>query len=163
MVDSIKGPGGITIIKTKPKPKVGSSSKDAKFEKTLNEKISDSESATIEKSHISPMQHNIKLAQQQQLSRMNYVQELASQIKNGTYKMASPEALAEKIFLVLSDPRIREKFIKKLINEEKEKLGVPGKGNMTELELKKLVFLIKEAHEEAFNDPELEQLIAEFC
>ena len=76
--------------------------------------------------------------------------------------MCDPQVLAEKIFQVVSDKTTREKFIKKLLKEEADKLPAKNNGKITELEMKKLVFMIKESQDEPFDDPELEELLKEF-
>jgi fructose-bisphosphate aldolase class 1 len=74
--------------------------------------------------------------------------------------MVEPEVLAERLYSVMTDKKTREKFIKKMLKEEAE--NIPNKeNNLSELELKKLVFLIKESQDEPFEDPELEKLIQE--
>jgi hypothetical protein len=97
---------------------------------------------------------------------MQRVQEIARQVADGTYKMCSPEALAEKLMLVMTDKATREKFIKKLIKEETENSASENgkvKGSMTDLELKKLVYLIKESQDSKFDDPELEAMLKELA
>jgi len=73
--------------------------------------------------------------------------------------MVDPMVLAEKIYQVVSDRTTREKFIKKILQEEADRIPVKERGKMTDLELKKLVFLIKESQDEPFEDPELEEML----
>ncbi|MBR4570387.1 MAG: flagellar biosynthesis anti-sigma factor FlgM [Candidatus Riflebacteria bacterium] len=163
MVDAINGSGKTIIITTKPKAKVDKSSS---FDDTLKTKTSgtskSSSSANQPIMMRSNMENNMRIIQQQQLQRMEHIQEITRQIQEGTYKMCDPQVLAEKIFQVVSDKTTREKFIKKLLKEEAEKLPAKNNGKITELEMKKLVFMIKESQDEPFDDPELEELLKEF-
>lgn len=162
MVDSINGPGKKIIITTKPKPKAKTDGNES-FDKALKSKSGSANNVNLRSPALAgPAQHNIKLIQQQQLMRMQHIQEITQQVKDGTYKMVDPAVLAEKIFQVITDKSTREKFIKKLIQEETENKSLAGDSNLSELELKKLVFLIKESQDEPFDDPQLEQMLAEF-
>lgn len=165
MVDAINGSGKTIIITTKPKSKVNkTSSFDDAMGKTSGTSKSSETASLNQPKLISNMENNMRILQQQQMARMEHIQEITRQIQDGTYKMCSPEVLAEKILKVVSDKSTREKFIKKLLKEEAEKL--PAKGNnkrLTELEMKKLVFMIKESQDEPFDDPELEEMLKEFC
>lgn len=162
MVDSINGPGKRIIITTKPKPKESTESKDSSFDKTLKDKAGNAEKTGANPATINPAQNNLKILQQQQLTRMHRLQEITRQVQDGTYKMVEPAVLAEKIYQVISDSKTREKFIKKLLQEEAEKVPPKDKGNLSELELKKLVFLIRESQDEPFDDPELEKILQDF-
>lgn len=164
MVDSIKGPGKKIIITTKPKPKAKTEGKETKFDRALkNKSASIVDKSSIEKTSATmKVQDNMRLIQQQQLARMQHIENIASQIRAGTYKMASPEAVAEKIYQVLTDSKLKEKFLKKLIQDEKESAQKLDRKDLTELELKKLVFLIKEAVDINFDDPELAEFIELF-
>lgn len=163
MVDAINGSGKTIIITTKPKAKVDKSSS---FDDTLKTKTSGTSksSGTLNQPVMmrSNMENNMRILQQQQLQRMEHIQEITRQIQEGTYKMCDPQVLAEKIFQVVSDKSTREKFIKKLLKEEAEKIPSKNNGKLTELEMKKLVFMIKESQDEPFDDPELEELLKEF-
>lgn len=163
MVDAINGSGKTIIITTKPKAKVDKSSS---FDDTLKTKTSgtskSSSSANQPIMMRSNMENNMRIIQQQQLQRMEHIQEITRQIQEGTYKMCDPQVLAEKIFQVVSDKTTREKFIKKLLKEEAEKLPAKNNGKISELEMKKLVFMIKESQDEPFDDPELEEMLKEF-
>lgn len=163
MVDSIKGPGKRLIITTKPKAKEKVDNKDNSFDKALKGKAGSSEKVGANTSPLNPAQNNLKIIQQQQLNHMQKVQQITQQIQDGTYKMVDAGVLAEKIFQVVSDPKTREKFIKKLIQEEADKIQHKDKGNMSDLELKKLVFMVRETQEEPFEDPELEKMLQDFC
>ncbi len=159
MVDSIQGPGKRIIITTKPKAKEKTEKKDGSFDKALKDKtiVDKHEGSTFT---LNRAENNLKLIQQQQLSRMQKLQEITKQVQDGTYKMVEPEVLAERLYSVMTDKKTREKFIKKMLKEEAE--NIPSKeNNLSELELKKLVFLIKESQDEPFDDPELEKLIQE--
>jgi hypothetical protein len=94
---------------------------------------------------------------------MQRLQEIAKQVNNGTYKMVDANVLAEKIYAAITDGKTREKFIKKLLKEEAENIQKKDKGNLSDLEIKKLVFLIREAQDEAFDDPELEAMLQELA
>ncbi len=163
MVDAINGSGKTIIITTKPKTKTD---KTSSFDDTLKTKSSGTSksSSGINQSVImrSNMENNMRILQQQQLQRMEHIQEITRQIQEGTYKMCDPHVLAEKIFQVVSDKTTREKFIKKLLKEEAEKLPAKNNGKLSELEMKKLVFMIKESQDEPFDDPELEEMLKEF-
>jgi anti-sigma28 factor (negative regulator of flagellin synthesis) len=161
MVDSIHGPGKRIIITTKPKAKE-SVDKKSGFDDAMKGKTTGGDKAEGVSTHRNPAANNLKIMQQQQLMHMQRLDEITKQVQNGTYKMVSPEVLAEKIYQVLSDRGTREKFIKKLLQEEAEKITGKGKNQFSELELKKLVFLIKEVSDEEFDDPELESLIKEY-
>lgn len=161
MVDSIHGPGKRIIITTKPKAKE-SVEKKSSFDEALKDKTSVNERG----GHAnvgSPAQNNLKIMQQQQLMHMQRLQEISRQVQDGTYKMVDPAVLAEKIYQVIADRPTREKFIKKLLQEETERMPAKERGKVTDLELKKLVFMIKESQDEPFEDPELEQMLKDFA
>lgn len=162
MVDSINGPGKRIIITTKPKPKESTESKDNSFDKALKDKAGTTDKSSANPAVMNPAQHNLKVLQQQQLSRMQRLENITRQVQDGTYKMVDPAILAEKIYQVISDRKTREKFIKKLLQEESEKLPPKDKGNLSDLDLKKLVFMIRETQDEPFDDPELEQMLKDF-
>ena len=163
MVDAINGSGKTIIITTKPKAKVDKSSS---FDDTLKTKTSGTSKSSGNANQPimmrSNMENNMRIIQQQQLQRMEHIQEITRQIQEGTYKMCDPQVLAEKIFQVVSDKTTREKFIKKLLKEKAKKIPSKNNGKITELEMKKLVFMIKESQDEPFDDPELEELLKEF-
>ncbi|MBU1105029.1 MAG: hypothetical protein KKB51_00045 [Candidatus Riflebacteria bacterium] len=161
MVDSIQGPGKRIIITTKPKAKE-SVDKKSGFDDALKGKTTGSDKAEGASTIRSPGENNLKIMQQQQLVHMQRLEVISRQIQDGTYKLVSPEVLAEKIYQVISDRPTREKFIKKLLQEEAEKISHKGKNPHSELEMKKLVYLIKEAADEKFDDPEIDELIKEF-
>jgi anti-sigma28 factor (negative regulator of flagellin synthesis) len=161
MVDSIQGPGKRIIITTKPKAKE-SVDKKSGFDDALKGKTTSGDKAEGTSTLRSPGENNLKIMQQQQLVHMQRLEEISRQIQDGTYKLVSPEALAEKIYQVISDRTTREKFIKKLLQEEAEKISHKGKSQHSDLEMKKLVYLIKEAADEKFDDPEIDELIKEF-
>ncbi len=166
MVDAINGSGRTIIITTKPKAKVDKTK--TSFEDSLKSKSTSttSRAGSLNQPIVNRgnLDHNMRLLQQQQMAHLEHVQEIAKQVQEGTYQMCSPEVLAEKILQVVSDKTTREKFIKKLLKEEAEKLPAKGGNNkMTELEMKKLVFMIKESQDEPFDDPELEEMLKEFA
>jgi anti-sigma28 factor (negative regulator of flagellin synthesis) len=161
MVDSINGPGKRIIITTKPKAKE-SVEKKSSFDETLKDRAASTDKPAGHSVTTNATQANLKIMQQQQLVHMQRVQEIARQVQDGTYKMVDPAVLADKIYQVISDRTTREKFIKKLIQEEAEKIPAKDRGKMSELEFKKLIFLVKESQDEPFEDPELEALLKEF-
>lgn len=163
MVDAINGSGKTIIITTKPKSKVTkSSSFDDALKASGTDKSSAAENLNQPTLMRSNMENNLRILQQQQFARMNHIAEITRQIQDGTYKMCSPEALAERILQVVTDKSTREKFIKKLLKEEAEKLPAKSNPKMTQLEMKRLVFMIKESQDEPFDDPELEAMLKEF-
>ena len=161
MVDCINGSGKKIIITTKPKPKE-SVDKKSTFDDALKGKASSNEKPGATPVQGTVAQNNLKIVQQQQLMHMQRVQEIARQVQDGTYKMVEPAVLAEKIYQVIADKTNREKFVKKLIQEEAEKLQSKDRGDMSELEFKKLIFMVKESQDEPFEDPELEAWLKEF-
>jgi anti-sigma28 factor (negative regulator of flagellin synthesis) len=163
MVDSIKGPGKRIIITTKPKPKDSVKNKEKSFDKALKDKTGSSEKAGANAQKLTPAQNNLKIIQQQQLNRMQKLAQISKQVQNGTYKLVDADVLAEKIFQVIADRKTREKFIKKLVQEESEKFQGKDKPKLSDLELKKLVFMIREAQDEPFDDPELERMLEDLA
>lgn len=161
MVDSINGPGKRIIITTKPKAKE-SVEKKSSFDEALKDRATAADKPTGHAATNSAAQNNLKIMQQQQLLHMQRVQEITKQVQDGTYKMVDPAILAEKIYQVIADRTTREKFIKKLIQEEAEKMPVKDRGSLSELDFKKLIFLVKETQDEPFEDPELEALLQEY-
>ncbi len=161
MVDSIHGPGKRIIITTKPKAKE-SVDKKSGFDDALKDKTVGGEKVDRTSAPRTPAENNLKILQQQQLLHMQRLEEIARQVKDGSYKLVAPEVLAEKIYQVVADRTTREKFIKKLLQEEAEKISQKGKNQLSDLEMKKLVYLIKEGADEKFEDPELEEMIREF-
>jgi len=160
MVDSINGPGKRIIITTKPKARE-SDEKKSSFDDALKDRASGTDRPAGHA--VAPNQaQNLKIMQQQQLMHMQRIQEISRQVQDGSYKMVDPAVLAEKIYQVIADRGTREKFIKKLIQEEAEKLPVKDRGKMSELEFKKLIFMVKESQDEPFEDPELEALLKEY-
>ena len=161
MVDSINGSGKRIIITTKPKAKE-SVEKKSSFDDALKDRASATDKPAGHAVSANAAQSNLKIMQQQQLMHMQRIQEIARQVQDGTYKMVDPAVLAEKIYQVISDRGTREKFIKKLIQEESEKMPAKDRGSLSELEFKKLIFLVKETQDEPFEDPELEAMLKEF-
>lgn len=161
MVDSINGPGKRIIITTKPKAKE-SVEKKTSFDDALKDRAGSTDKPVGHSVTNRAAQNNLKIMQQQQLLHMQRVQEIAKQVQDGTYKMVEPAVLAEKIYQVVTDRTLREKFLKKLIQEEAEKIPVKDRGPMSDLEFKKLIFMVKETQDEPFEDPELEALLQEY-
>jgi anti-sigma28 factor (negative regulator of flagellin synthesis) len=163
MVESIHGgPGRNIIITTKPKPKAKDVEKGSFADEIKSKGAGGAEKPAGTNVLNNVAQNNLKIIQNQQVMHMQRVQEIARQVADGTYQMCSPEALAEKLIMVMTDKATRERFIKKLVKEEAEKAQVDGKklnNPLSELEMKKLIFMIKEATAGHFDDPELEALI----
>lgn len=160
MVDSIKGHGDKTIIITKPKAKEPpDKAREGSFESTLKGKGgadgTDASGATRVRGNV---EAKIAVLQQQNLSRFQRLEEITRQIQNGTYKMVDPAVLAERLLKVFQDKKTRGKFLRKMVEEDLEK-SKPKDRNLSPLELKKLVFMIKSAPEEVFSDEDLEALL----
>ncbi len=166
MVDAIKGQGNKTIIRTSMPKKNAPEKADAKFSDQA--KIAKEAAKTEAKSfNISASRAanevNTRLTNQAQIERNSKIAEITKQIQDGSYKMPSPEELADKLLSVISDKQVKEKFIKKLLEEEREKLqNKYGDSGLTELGMKKLVFMVTQSHDEEFDDPELENMIKEY-
>lgn len=163
MVDSIQGPGGKTIIHIKPPTKEKTEkTKDGEFRDTLKGKNVDTLESPSSPRLTNPAERNLQLLHQQQLLRMQRLETIARQIQDGTYKMADPAVLADRLFQIMTDKKTRDRFAKKLLDEEREASAPPGKdGSLSELELKKLIFKIKGFPDEEFSDEELEALLKE--
>lgn len=162
MVDSIKGSGGKIFITTKPPAKDNvDRNKAGDFEQAIKNKGTAGSEGTVQGKAANPADNNLRILHQQQLANMQRLEEIAKQIKSGTYQMVDPAVLAEKLFQLISDKKTRQKFIKKLLEEEMDGLSSKDKP-LSDLELKKLVYLIKETQDEDYDDPELEELLKEF-
>lgn len=161
MVESIGSGRKIIITKPKAKAKEKTEQKDNSFDKTLKDKTGSADKTGKKLSANSPQARLKVVQQQQQIARMQKLQNITRQVQDGTYKMIEPEILADKLYSVITDKKSREKFIKKFLKEESEKLS-SSKGKISKLELKKLVFMIKETQQEEFDDPELEKLLKQF-
>jgi anti-sigma28 factor (negative regulator of flagellin synthesis) len=162
MVDSIQGPGGKTIIVTKPKPKEKpDQAKEGDFDKTLTGKTRPAKDGAAAVRVPPRVETNLQILQQQQLARMQRLEEIARQINDGTYKMVDPAILAERLFQVMTDKKTREKFLRKFLEEEVDSARAQDRP-LSDLELKKLVFMVKQTLGEDFDDPELEALLREF-
>lgn len=160
MVDSIKSGQKLLII-TKPKPKAAAEkTKDGSFDKVVSDKA-ETEGARP----ATPMRStevNPALADKQGMVRMQRLDEIARQIKDGTYKLVDPEVLAERIMKAAFDPLTRAKFAKKALAEEIESAKSKNRP-LTELDLKKLIQLVKGGPDEQFEDPELEAWLRDFA
>ncbi|OIP28341.1 hypothetical protein AUK22_04310 [bacterium CG2_30_54_10] len=161
MVDPIKGPVNKTIVITKPRPKnkTENAGKDG-FDKRLEGKGKAGEDPPKAGFIRSPQDQTARILQQQQMQRMQRLAEIAHQIQDGTYKMADPDVLAERILRIITDKKTHEKFVKKVLSEEAEALKAQNK-TLTKLELKKLIFLVKNTPDEEFTDAQLESLLKE--
>ena len=165
MVDSIKGSGGnVVIITTKPKPKAKTDNvKDGQFDKALQGKVGEKSSGTASLMNApTRSETNMAILAQQQANRMKKVETIAKQVKDGTYKMVDSQTLANHLFAIFTDPKTRDKFIKKVLSEEVAGRKDRGK-NISDLELKKLVKLFKDNSSEEFEDAELEAVLKEFA
>ena len=161
MVDPIKGSGGKRIIITKPKAKEGANKTDkSQFDKTLKGKAAGKGEAAVAPPRTASGKE-VQLLQQQQMARMQRIEDIAQQMKDGTYKMPDPAALADKLFQIVKDKKTRDKFLKKFLAEEQAGAKKKGKA-LSELELKKIIYLVKNAPEGTFDDPELDQILQEF-
>lgn len=161
MVDSIKGPGGKTIIITHSKPKdAADKTKGESFDKTLKSK-SVPDSFTLSRPSGLAEAPAPGLLDQAKLVRMQRLEELTRQVRDGTYKMVAPEVLADRLLEVMTDRKTREKFLRKFLNDEAELARSKGKP-LSELDMKKLIFMVKNSDDEQFSDPELEELLKEF-
>ena len=87
MVDAINGSGKTIIITTKPKSKVNKTSSfdDAMGKTSGTGKSSEAGSLNQPTLMHSNMEHNMRILQQQQLARMEHIQEITRQIQDGTY------------------------------------------------------------------------------
>jgi len=157
MVDPIKGSGQKIII-TKPQAKEVQGKKDGNFDKVFHEKNSPDASSGASAPPRSNAEANLALLDQQNLARMQKLETISRQIREGTYQGVDPKVLAQKLLDVMFDKKIRDKFKKKLLNEEIESAKT-GSKLLSDLELKKLVFMIKSTQDEGFEDPELEKLL----
>ncbi len=165
MVDPIKGPGQKPISVEKPqgrdKADKAGRSKEGDFDQRLAGKDKAGEADAPKASPVRTAgDQTARLLQQQQLARMQRIAEITRQVQEGTYQMADPKVVADRIYHLLTDRKSREKFIKKVLAEEAESLETKGK-TLTKLELKKLIFLVKNASDEDFSDAQLEALLKE--
>lgn len=161
MVDPIKGSGikpplaDQTVVKEK-----ADKTKAEEFENKLYQKNKSTKSEATVRTFFSraEIEQTARLSQQQQIERMQRIAEIAKQIKEGTYKLADPAVLAEKIYDIITNKEAKKRYIRKVLMEELEKLkdkGVP----ITQLELKRLVQIVKAAKDEQFIDPELDDML----
>lgn len=164
MVGPIQGPGGKIIIHIKPptKEKV-EKPKDGEFRDSLKGKAVDAPETPRDIRLANVAERNLQLQQQQQLLRLQRLETIARQISDGTYKMVDPAVLADRLYQIMTDKKTRDRFAKKLLDEEKEAATTaPGTDtSLSELEMKKLIFKIKEFSDEEFSDEELETLLKE--
>ena len=160
MVDSIKAGQKLLII-TKPKPKTATEkTKEGSFDKVVSEK-GEAEGSRPMSTPLRSAEVNPALADKQGMVRMQRLDEIARQIKDGSYKLVDPEILAERILKAAFDPQTRAKFVKKVLAEELENAKAKNK-TLTELDLKKLIHLVKSGADEQFEDPELEEWLKEY-
>lgn len=161
MVDSIKGPGGKTIIITHSKQKnAAEKTKGESFDKTLKSK-NEPDSFTLSKPGGLTETQLPPLLDQAKMARMQRLEELTRQIRDGTYKMVDPAILADRLLEVMTDKKTREKFLRKFLTDEAELARAKGKP-LSDLDLKKLIFMVKNSSDEQFDDPELEELLKDF-
>jgi anti-sigma28 factor (negative regulator of flagellin synthesis) len=161
MVDPIKGPGTkIIITKSQPKERP-ESSRNGDFGKVMRDKGAEDSSGVARNQGIPKGEANLALLNQQKLAHMQKFEAVARAIREGTYQMADAEVLAEKLMQAMFDKKTRDKFLRKVLDEEIENAHSQNRP-LSDLELKKLVFLMKDAVDGNFEDPELEQLLQEF-
>lgn len=162
MVDPIKGSGDKIIINTKPRVKESAEkTKDGTFDKVLGDRNQAEGSGGTSAASRNKADANLAILNEQNLSRMQRLETLATQIRSNTYKMVDAEVLADRLLEIAFDKKTRDKFIKKFIGEEMEAAKSRGKP-LSDLDLKKLVFLMKGSKDETFDDPELEALLKDF-
>jgi anti-sigma28 factor (negative regulator of flagellin synthesis) len=160
MVDSIKGPGGKTILITHSKPKdAAEKPKEGSFDKTLKSK-SAPDSFTPSRASALHDPQPATLLNQAKLVHMQRLEEITRQIQDGTYKLVDPAVLADRLMEVMTDKKTREKFLRKFLSDEADLARSKGKP-LSELDLKKLVFMVKGSADEEFDDPELDALSKE--
>lgn len=160
MVDPIKGSGDKIII-TKPKVKESQGkTKDGDFNKILDEKSGSEPPGQATAVPRSKAEANLAILNQQNIERMQKFEAIAKAIRTGTYKMADPQELAKKLLEVVFDKKTRQKFAKKVLSEEIE-LAKSKNRPISELELKKLIFMVKSQADVDFNDAELDALLKE--
>ncbi|HNV69944.1 MAG TPA: hypothetical protein PKO06_09615 [Candidatus Ozemobacteraceae bacterium] len=158
MVNRIDGAGNKVIIVTKPKPKESAEkSKEGGFDKVLTGRGSEATKTATGRLAESPPG-----MQPQNLSHMQRLEEIARQVKDGTYALIDPTVLADRIMKIASNKELRAKFIKKLLAEEADTAKAKNRP-LTELDLKKLILMVKDSNDETFEDEELEKLLKDLA
>lgn len=161
MVDPIKGPGQKPIAVNKPQAKEKlDKTREGDFDKRLEGKEKAGAEPPKTGAIRSPQDQTARILHQQQMQRMQRLAEITRQIQDGTYKMADPEVLAERLLHIITDRKTRDRFVKKVLAEEAEALKAQNK-TLSKLELKKLIHLVKSAPDEEFTDAQLEALLKE--
>lgn len=155
MVNPINGSGNKVIIVTKPKSKEATDKpKEGGFDKVLTGKGGETAKTGAGRLAEGPPGLN----QPQNLAHMQRLEDIARQVQEGTYKLIDPMVLADRIMKIASNKDLRAKFIKKLLAEEAD--GAKAKNRpLTELDLKKLIMLVKDSSDEPFEDEELDKLL----
>ncbi len=158
MVNRIDGSGNKVIIVTKPKPKESAEKpKDGGFDKVLSGRGSETAKPAAGR-----MAEGPPGLQPQNLSHLQRLEEIARQVKDGTYAMVDPTVLADRILKIASNKELRAKFIKKLLAEESDSAKAKNRP-LTDLDLKKLIMLVKDSNDETFEDEELEKLLKDLA
>ena len=161
MVNPINGSGRKIIIVTKPPSKDKTEkSKDGGFDKVMTPR-GESEAAKGIPPKLSTDQAS-GVIDPRNFSHLQRLEDIARQIRDGTYKMTDPMALAERLLRIAGDKSLRAKFVKKVLAEEADNARAKNRP-LTELDLKKLIMLIKDSKDETFNDEELEEFMKEFA
>ncbi len=162
MVDPIKGSGD-KIIVTKPKPKEKTEKpREESFDKVLNDRDKAESTSSRQVQARSKAEANLAILDQQNLARMQRLETLAKAVRDGTYKLVDAEIVAEKLLSIILDKKTREKFTKKVLAEEIENHRLSKDKLISDLDLKKLIHLIKNRNDAEFEDPELEAMLKEF-
>ncbi|MBF0545310.1 MAG: hypothetical protein HQM08_12800 [Candidatus Riflebacteria bacterium] len=166
MVESIKSSDGKIIIITKPQSKSKTEkSKDGDFGKIVDEKSgsedTEKSSGSAKSSPLRSPEPNPILQNRQLAGRMQKLEVLAQQIRDGTYKLVDPAVLADCLLKAAFDPQTRSKFLKKFVSDEMEQAKSKGRSALSKLELKRLLQIAKQSPDEVFNDPELDSLMEE--
>ncbi|MFZ2961264.1 MAG: hypothetical protein WA705_30685 [Candidatus Ozemobacteraceae bacterium] len=157
MVDSINSGGKILIV-TKPKPKTTTEkTKEAGFDKVLNERseVETPRGAPLRSAELKPA-----MVDRQGMARMQRLEVIARQIREGSYQLVDPDILADRLLKAAFDPKTRAKFLKKAIADEMDQAKAKNRP-LSDLDLKKLLMIIKGGPDENFDDPELDELLKE--
>jgi anti-sigma28 factor (negative regulator of flagellin synthesis) len=161
MVDPIKGPGGKPIAVNKPQAKEKpEKAREGEFDKRLAGQDK-TDPGPPKAGMARPAQdQTARILHQQQMQRMQRLAEITRQIQDGTYRMADPDVLADRILRIITDRKVRDKFVKKVLTEEADAMKAKNR-TLSKLELKKLIHLVKTAPDEEFTDAQLEALLKE--
>ena len=162
MVDPIKGSGDKIII-TKPKPKEKTEKpREESFDKVMSDRDKPGSASSKPVQARSKADANLAILDQQNLARMQKLETLAKAVRAGTYKLADADVVADKILSIILDKKTRDKFTKKILTEEIENYRLSKDKLISDLDLKKLIHMIKNREDAKFDDPELEAMLKEF-